>query len=48
MLTQDQGMDIVGSFVGIHGFQVTHVTNYRVFINDPVSTQYIPGSAGYL
>jgi hypothetical protein len=35
-VAQNQGVDIVGAFVGLDGFQIRHVAEDRVFVGDSV------------
>ena len=38
-LTNDQCMNVVRSFVSLHGLQVHHVPHYRIFVGDPVGSE---------
>ena len=43
--TQDQGMDVMGPFVGVHGLEVQHVANHRVFVRDAVAAEHVTRSS---
>src|SRR5690554_2815675 len=43
---QNQGVDVVGAFVGVNRFQVHNVADNVVFISDTVATVHIAGYAG--
>ena len=39
---QYQGVDIVGALIGVHRFQVQHVPDNTVLVNDPVAAKHVP------
>ena len=39
-------MDVVGTFVGVHDFQIDQVTCDAEFVGDAVTTQHIAGDTG--
>ena len=43
--TQDETVDVVGAFVGVHGFQVAHVPAHWVLIGDSARSEHVPGFA---
>src|SRR5687768_8741025 len=45
---QDQGVDLVRSFVGSHALQVAHVAHGRIVEGDAVAAEHGAGFAGYL
>src|SRR3977135_3726628 len=47
-LPDHQGVNMVGSFVGLHRLQIAHMTHDRILVHDPVGPQQIPGLAGGL
>ena len=38
-------MNVMGPFIGIHGFQIHHVAHNVVFVRNAVSAVHIPGCA---
>ncbi|MBW4979738.1 hypothetical protein ABWH88_04405 [Marinobacter adhaerens] len=38
--TQNQGVNIVGAFIGIHHFQIHQVSRHPKFINDAVTPEH--------
>src|SRR5271170_5674699 len=42
---QDQGMNVVGSLVGIHGLEIHHVADHVVFVDDAVAAVHVAGHA---
>ena len=36
---QNQGVHIVGTFIGIHGLQVHHVADHAVLVGDAIATE---------
>ena len=44
--TQDQRVNIVSTLVGVHGLQVSHVTDDVVLVGDAVATQHVSAGAG--
>src|ERR1700739_1421650 len=38
---EDQGVDVVGTFIGIHGFQVRGVPHHVIFDLDPVAAMHV-------
>ena len=45
---QDEVVNVVRSFVGIHRLQIRHVPHNRILIQNTVSSMYIPRSSGNL
>ena len=43
---QDKGVDVVGSFVGVDGFQVQDVADDVVFVGHPVAAQHVARRSG--
>ncbi len=44
--SQNQGVNIVGAFVGVDGFQVGHVADDMVFIGDAVGAVHVARHSG--
>jgi hypothetical protein len=44
-LADDQGVDVVGAFVGLYGFQVHHVAHEGVFVGYAVGAEDVAGFA---
>src|SRR5690606_28215482 len=44
--TQDQSMDVVGAFIGVHDFQVDQVAGYAELVRNTVAAQHVAGQAG--
>ena len=42
---EDQGMNVVGPFISIHGLEVQHVANHRVFVRDAVAAEHVTRSS---
>src|SRR3974390_1259731 len=42
---ENQGVDVVGAFVRVHGLQIRERAHYVVFLRDAVATVHIAGSA---
>lgn len=38
---KDEGMDIVGAFIGVDSLQVHHMPDDVIFIRDAVATQHL-------
>jgi len=43
---KDQGMDVVGAFIGVHGLQVRHHAHDVVLVNDTVATKHVTSNSG--
>ena len=48
VLTYDQRMDVMGTFVGFDGLQVCHVAEDGVFVGYAISAEYVAAHAGAL
>lgn len=42
--TKDEGVDAIGAFIGVDGFQVHDVTDDVEFIRDTISTEHFTGT----
>ena len=45
-LTNDQRVDVVGSFIGLHRFEIAHVAHDGIFVHNAVCAQQIAAEAG--
>src|SRR5450759_2759719 len=43
--SQDQRVDVVGAFIGVHGFQVRGMTHHVIFDLDAVAAVHVAGHA---
>ena len=43
--TEDEGVDVVGTFVSVHGFQVRGVAHHMIFDLDAVAAVHVAGHA---
>src|SRR6266851_6368721 len=43
---EDQGVDVVGAFIGVDRLEVHHVTDHVVLVGDAVAAMHVAGGAG--
>ena len=44
-LTQDEGMHVVRTLIGLYGFQIHHVPHDWIIVRDAVGAENVPGYA---
>src|SRR4030081_2257043 len=44
--SQNQRVDVVGAFIGVHGFQIRGVAHHVIFDLDAVAAVHVAGDAG--
>ena len=43
---QDEGVDIVRAFIGVHDLEVHHVAHHAELVDEPVAAHHVPRQAG--
>ena len=43
---KDQGMNVMSTFIGVHGFQIHHMTHDVILVGNAVTAMHISGHSG--